>query len=140
MNEAKTISVSYRVPYSDCTVGNHVYYAHYLDWLERARNEFFRHIGVTLQSLVERGLMLPVVTCHVDYKDTARYDDEVSIKVWVAEVRKVRLTLDYRITRPADGRLIASAQTVHACTDLAEKPQRLPAELVNALQMTRASE
>ena len=136
MNESTRFSISYRVPYSDCTVGNHVYYARYLDWLERARNEFFRHIGVTLQSLVDQGLMLPVISCHIDYKNTARYDDEIVIEVRVTEIGKVKVVFDYRVMRPADDKLIATAQTVHACTNLQEKPQRLPKELGSALQAT----
>jgi len=38
----------YRVVYADCTLGNHIYYSRYLDILEAARGEFFRHLGVPL--------------------------------------------------------------------------------------------
>lgn len=127
-------SITYRVPYSDCTVGNHVYYARYVDWLERARNEFFRHVGVTFQSLTEQGIMLPVISCHVDYKGAARYDDELRIEVRVGEIGNVKLTFDHEIKRVADGKLIATAQTIHVCTNLSEKPQRLPAALRAALE------
>lgn len=133
MSDQTAFQFRYRVPYSDCTIGNHVYYARYIDWLERARNEFFRDLGVPFQSLVEEGIMLPVITCHVDYKSAARYDDEVEIEVKVAELRGVRITFDYRITRPADGKLIATAQTIHVCANLEEKPQRLPDRLKTAL-------
>lgn len=133
MSDQTVFRLRYRVPYSDCTIGNHVYYARIIEWLERARNEFFRHLGVTFQSLTDQGIMLPVITCHVDYKGAARYDDEVEIEVKVAELRGVRITFDYRITRPADGRLIATAQTIHACANLEERPQRLPDRLKTAL-------
>ena len=133
MSQQDSFSIIYRIPYSDCTVGNHVYYARYLDWLERARNEFFRKIGVTFQSLVDQGIMLPVVSSHVDYKGAARYDDEVKIEVAVTEVGSVKLTFDYRITLVSTGKLITTAQTVHVCTNLQEKPQRLPKALVDAL-------
>lgn len=134
MSHQDSFSITYRVPYSDCTVGNHVYYARYLDWLERARNEFFRSIGVTFQSLVDQGIMLPVVTSHVDYKGAARYDDEVKIEIKVTEIGTVKLTFDYQVTRIADGKLLATGQTVHVCTNLNEKPQRLPEVLVKSLQ------
>ena len=38
----------HRVPYALCTLGNHVYYSRYLDILEEARGEFFRHLGQPL--------------------------------------------------------------------------------------------
>jgi hypothetical protein len=37
---------THRVVYSECTVGNHVYYARYLDMLEAARGEFMRQFGL----------------------------------------------------------------------------------------------
>jgi len=125
--------ILYRVPYSDCTIGNHVYYARYVDWLERARNEFFRHVGVTFRSLTEQGIMFPVIACHVEYKGAARYDDEVRIEVAVGEAGKIKLAFDYRVVRVAGEKLIATAQTVHVCTDMREKPQRLPEALAKAL-------
>lgn len=133
MSDQQPFTFVYRVPYSDCTVGNHVYYARYFDWLERARNEFFRAIGVTFQSLVDQGLMLPVVRAQIDYKAAARYDDEMEIELKVSEVGAVKISFDYRLTRKADGKLIATAQTNHVCTNLQERPQRLPDVLRSAL-------
>ena len=40
---------SHRVTYAECTMGNHIYYARYLDLLEAARGEFFRSLGTTLR-------------------------------------------------------------------------------------------
>ena len=41
----------HRIIYAECTVGNHVYYARYLDMLEEARGEFFRQAGWPLLAL-----------------------------------------------------------------------------------------
>ncbi len=51
----------HRVTYSDCdcTMGNHVYHARYLDILEAARGEFFRAAGVPLASLHQLELFFP---------------------------------------------------------------------------------
>ena len=35
-----------RVTYAECTLGNHIYHARYLDLLEAARGEFFRQLGL----------------------------------------------------------------------------------------------
>src|SRR6187402_3928229 len=84
-------SYKHRVVYVDCTLGNHVYYARYLEILEAARGEFFRTLGVTLLGWQERGFMFPVVEVHLRYKALARYDDLLQVKVWVTSVEKVRL-------------------------------------------------
>ena len=64
-----------RVSYSLCTIGNHVYYSRYLDILEVARGEFFRHLGLPFRQWQEREIIFPVVECQLRYKGAARYDD-----------------------------------------------------------------
>ena len=38
-------SHAHRVTYAECTSGNHIYYGRYLELMEAARGEFFRHLG-----------------------------------------------------------------------------------------------
>ena len=123
----------YRVPYSVCTVGNHIYYGRYLDLLEAARGEFFRHLGLTLLQLQEQGVIFPVIECRLQYRGTARYDDLLTIEIWLTDLGRIRQTFNYRILNQ-EGRELVEAMTVHACTDLHDKPRRVPPALVAALQ------
>jgi acyl-CoA thioester hydrolase len=122
----------HRVTYADCTVGNHVYYARYLDLLEAARGEFFRSLGSTLLKWQEAGFMFPVVEAHLRYKRLARYDDLLHIEIWVTAAERVRLNFAYRVTNQS-GALVVEAETLHVCMNLEEKMQRLPEELVVAV-------
>ena len=124
---------SHRVAYSLCTVGNHIYYSRYLDVLEAARGEFFRHLGTTLLQLQEQGVIFPVIECGLRYRGAARYDDLLTIEIWLTDLGRVRQTFNYRVLN-AEGRELVEATTVHACTDLADKPRRLPEALATALQ------
>lgn len=123
----------HRVVYADCTLGNHVYYARYLDILEAARGEFFRHLGTTLLGWQERGYMFPAVEAHLRYKALARYDELLHVEVWVTSAEKVRLNFAYRVTNPAAA-CVLEAETLHVCMNLAEKPKRLPEELASLLK------
>ncbi len=123
----------HRVVYADCTLGNHVYYARYLDLLEAARGEFFRGRGVTLLNWQERGFMFPVVEAHLRYKALARYDDRLQVEVWVTAAEKVRLNFAYRITKQP-GDLVLEGETLHVCMNLEEKMKRLPDELAAVLR------
>jgi len=123
----------YRVVYADCTLGNHVYYARYLDLLEAARGEFFRGMGVTLLGWQERGFMFPVVEAHLRYKALARYDDLLRVQVWVTAAEKVRLNFASRITNHTGG-LVLAGETLHVCMNLEEKLKRLPDEFVTLLK------
>jgi len=123
---------THRVTYAECTLGNHVYYARYLDFLEAARGEFFRDLGATLLQWQEQGTIFPVIECRLRYKAPARYDDVLTIEVWPARVERTRLNFAGRISNQT-GKLILEAETFHVCAGLNEKPKRLPEELVAKL-------
>lgn len=128
----QTFVHSHRVTYSECTIGNHIYYARYLDLLEEARGEFFRALGLTFQQLHDRDTLLPVIEARLRYKGAARYDDVLRIEVWLTELEGVRVNFAYRVLGAANRPLVAGS-TWHACTSTADKLKRLPEELVAKL-------
>jgi YbgC/YbaW family acyl-CoA thioester hydrolase len=68
------------------------------------------------------------------YKFPARYDDLLTIEVWVTAVEKVRLNFGHRILNQ-NGKLILEAETFHVCTSRDEKPKRLPEEVAVNLKL-----
>ena len=123
----------HRVNYAECTVGNHIYHSRYLDLLEAARGEFLRSLGPTVLELQDADCLFPVIEARLRYKYPARYDDMLTIEVWVTAVEKVRLNFGHRILNQ-DGKLILEAETFHCCTSREDKPKRLPEELVKKLK------
>jgi acyl-CoA thioester hydrolase len=123
----------HRVIYAECTIGNHVYYARYLDMLEAARGEFLRHLGCPAWQWQQAGVIFPVVGLEISYKGPARYDDLLTIELWITELGGVRLNVGFRILSPA-GALLAEGETRHVCTSTDEKPKRLPRDLLEALR------
>ena len=124
----------HRVTYAECTVGNHVYYARYLDVLEAARGEFFRFLGQPLLMWQERDTIFPVIECHFRYKAPARYDDVLNIEVTVASLDRVRLSFNYVVCERESGRELVRAMTSHVCTSTQEKPKRIPDDLAACLK------
>lgn len=122
----------HRVTYASCTVGNHVYYGRYLDILEEARGEFFRSLGAPLLQLQEADVIFPVIEANLRYKGMARYDDALTVEVWLTEAAKVRLTFACRIL--CGERVLVEATTAHVCTGMNEKPKRLPEDLAAKLR------
>jgi acyl-CoA thioester hydrolase len=124
---------THRVAYAECTVGNHVYYARYLEWLEIARGEFFRSLNRSFLEWQQAGTIFPVVEIHLGYKAPARYDDLLSIQVWISELGNVRLNFAY-VVRDQTGRVLLEGETWHVCAGLEERPKRLPQELTESLR------
>ena len=120
--------LSYRVPYADTDQMGVVYYGNYLTYFERARGELLRSMGLTYREIERRGLGLPVLSAHVDYKTPARYDDLLVIRGWVGERKAVRVRVNCAVYR--DDLLLAEGYTMHALVELESlRPVRFPAEL-----------
>ena len=122
-----------RVSYAHCTVGNHVFYGRYLDILEAARGEFFREAGASCLQMQQADTTFPVIGVQLAYKAPARYDDLVTVELWLKELGGVRLTFGCRILNEA-GTVLVEGETRHACASQAEKPKRTPKELVDRFQ------
>ncbi|MGA2247076.1 MAG: thioesterase family protein [Verrucomicrobiota bacterium] len=124
----KPFHYSHRVTYAECTVGDHIYHSRYLDLLEAARGEFMRALGRPVLALQNAGTIFPVIEARLRYKAPARYDDLLTIEVWITRLESVRLNFGHRILNQ-DGKVILEAETFHCCTSRDEKPRRLPAEV-----------
>jgi acyl-CoA thioester hydrolase len=129
---AESFRWQHRVSYADCTVGNHVYYSRYLDLLEEARGEFFRALGKTFLQWQTEDTAFPVLECRLKYHAPARYDELLTTEVQVMLAKGARLNFAYRVSGPA-GQMLLEAETFHACTSAAERPKRLPQELIDLL-------
>ena len=124
----KKTAIQYRVPYADTDQMGVVYYANYLIYFERLRNELLRQSGTPYKIWEQRGIFLPVVESHCRYRNPAFYDDQLRIIGWVDSFGKTRIRIAYRVER--GGKLLAEGSTVHACLNRHGRPVRLPPELI----------
>ncbi len=124
----KPVAISYRVPYADTDRMGVVYYANYLVYFERLRNELLRQTGTPYREWEERGIILPVVEACCRYRVPAGYDDILSISGTASLASATRIRIDYRICR--EGELLAEGHTVHACLNKSGRPTRVPKGLL----------
>ena len=115
-----------RVRYAETDKMGIVYYANYLIWFEVGRTDWLRGTGSTYRSMEEEGVQLPVIEAHCDYRQGAKYDDEVEIRTTGRKVSPVRVRFDYEIVRAADDAVLATGHTVHATIDRNGRPVRMP--------------
>jgi acyl-CoA thioester hydrolase len=111
-----------------------VYYANYFVWFEVGRTDLLRREGRTYRDMESEGLSLPVIDAHCEYKQSARYDDDIEIRTTGALLSPVRVRFDYRVVRPSDDVLLAAGHTVHAVLDASGHPRRLPELLLRLFQ------
>lgn len=131
--------IEYRVPYADTDQMGVVYYANYLVYFERLRNQLMEDLGLPYSQLEKEGYGLPVIEARVCYREPARYDDRLEIFGWIAWMRRTRLRVECRVVR--GDRLLAEGYTVHACLDLTRgRPSRMPEVLLNAVRARTSDE
>ena len=127
-----------RVRYAETDRMGVVYYANYLVWFEVGRTEWLRETGWSYREMEVEGVALPVIEAHCEYRQPARYDDEIVIVTRAMRLTAVRVRFDYDAIRSADGALVATGYTVHAALDATGRPCRLP-ERVRAMLASTAS-
>ncbi len=128
-----TSSSVIRVRYAETDKMGVVYYANYLVWFEVARADLLRSLGWTYRDMEHEGFTLPVIEAHCEYRQPARYDDEMEIVTEGRMLSPVRIEFTYHIFRRADRVVAASGRTVHAALGPSGKPCRLPARISEAL-------
>jgi acyl-CoA thioester hydrolase len=126
---ATTVCSHVRVRYAETDKMGVVYYANYLVWFEVGRCEWLRRAGYSYREVEEAGVILPVVEARCEYRQPARYDDEIEIRATGALLSAVRVQFDYEIVREASGVIAAVGRTVHAVLNPAGRPTRLPSQV-----------
>ena len=125
-----------RVYWEDTDAGGVVYYANYLRFLERARSEWLRTIGIDQAALLrDERLQFVVVEANIRYHRPAHFDDALVVSVRIEELRGASVVFVQEIRRgTADGQLLISASVRAAC--LASdglRPRPLPAALTGLI-------
>jgi acyl-CoA thioester hydrolase len=118
-----------RVRYADTDQMGVVYYANYMIWFEIARTEWLRDAGWTYRDMEEQGIALPVIEAHCEYRQPARYDDDVRIATTASMVTPIRIRFDYELTVGDSPAVSAAGHTIHAAIGRHARPCRLPQRL-----------
>ena len=114
-----------RVYYEDTDLAGVVYYANYLKFIERARSEWVRGLGVDQVRLkAEQGIVFAVRRLEADYLAPARFDDLLEVETTLHALTGARVVLDQVVLRGAERLFVARVTLV--CLGAAG-PVRLPA-------------
>jgi acyl-CoA thioester hydrolase len=127
-----TSATTLRVRYAETDRMGVVYYANYLVWFEVARADLLRSFGWTYREMEETGVCLPVIEAQCEYRRPARYDDEVTIRTEGRLKSQVRMEFTYEVLLDGSSQPAAVGRPVHAATDPAGRPRRLPDRVMAA--------
>ena len=117
-----------RVRYAETDQMGIVHNANYLIWFEVGRSEFCRARGFSYKEMEEKDNALMVVAeSYCRYKSPAYYEDVLTIRTKVEELRSRSLRFIYEVYRASDDALLAVGETLHLVTDADKKVRSMPA-------------
>jgi acyl-CoA thioester hydrolase len=122
-----------RVYFEDTDVAGIVYYANYLRFIERARSDMLRLIGVDQRGALEGGEgVYAVAEVSMKYRAPARLGDDLVVLTEIEAVRAASVLIHQRVMRGTQ--LLADARVTAAFLTPDGRPRRQPRSWVEAFQ------
>ena len=123
-----------RVRYSEVDQMGYVYYGHYAQYYEVARAELLRQLDFSYRQLEEMGIQMPVIDLSIKYSRPARYDDNLTVKIYISEMPKVRIVFNYEVYNEEQELLNRGETTLVFINANTKKPCPIPAFLAEKMQ------
>ncbi len=89
--------IQVRVRYSETDQMGVVYHGNYVPYFEIGRVEWLREKGISYKIMEESGIALPIVSMHINYKKSARYDELLTVHTVFKSSSSVKIEFDCAI-------------------------------------------
>ncbi|MCH7988883.1 MAG: acyl-CoA thioesterase [Planctomycetes bacterium] len=114
----------------------HVNNLEYLKWMQDAAVAHSAEQGWTTQRYRDLGSGWVARTHTIDYLQPAFAGENIVVKTWISNFKKVTSLRKYKIIRPADAAVLATAETNWAFIGLERYiPRRIPQELFESFDL-----
>ena len=125
---------SIRVRYGETDRMGYLYYGHYPEYFEVARTDMLRSLGISYREMEDQGIILPVRSLHIDYKQPALYDEMLVVRSCLKSMPEVKLDIDYEVYNEQN-RVICRGNSILVFVDsLSRKPRKAPDSFLNAVR------
>ncbi len=128
-----------RVYFEDTDAGGVVYYANYLRFMERARSDMLRALGIEQRKALEAGEgVYAVAAVAIKYRAPAKLDDDLQIESEVRKVGGASCVIHQRVMRARE--ILAQASVTVAFLSPEGRPRRQPRAWVDAFERVATKE
>jgi acyl-CoA thioester hydrolase len=131
-----------RVYWEDTDAGGIVFYANYLKFMERARTEWLRSLGIGQRLLREEsGGMFVVSETQLKYHRPARLDDELLVTAELRQIGSASAIIAQRVLSKEEHSSTLCEGTIRIGWVHAEslRPARIPSHVAGTLERYRSS-
>ena len=127
----------FKVFYRDVDKMGIVYYSRYFEYFEEGRTEMLKSIGLSINSIEDSGILLPVIKAHCNYKKGLKLEQETILEVSILEIPKSRLKISYEIKSENNIKYI-DGYTEHAFMKKNGKPTKVPNIILDAINRNKS--
>ena len=126
-----------RVYFEDTDVAGIVYYANYLRFMERARSDMLRLIGVDQRQALETGEgVYAVAEMAIRYRAPARLGDDLVVVTDIDAIRAASVLIHQRVMRGDE--ILTDAMVTAAFLTPEGRPRRQPRDWVSRFERLQA--
>lgn len=114
-----------------------MYYANYLKFMERARTEWLRALGIEQDRLMQdRNVLFAVRSVQIEYRRPIRFNDSLTVSVEPVAVKPASLSIRQAITDQHDEKLLFASAEVNVVCLKADSfsPQPIPKDLYKEIR------
>ena len=130
-----------RVRFNECDPQGVVFYANYLMYVDVAMTEFWREAVGGYGAMVASGTDVMVAEANVRYHQSARFDDELDVRMWVTRLGTTSVVHGFALERAADGALLVEGELRQVFVDGTTYEKReMPERIREGLGRYRAEE
>lgn len=125
---------SIRVRYAETDPMKYVYYGNYAEYLEVARVELFRTLGMSYDEIENQGIWLPVSEYSIKFLKPGLYDEILEIHTFIRKIPGVRLEFDYEIYNSSKQKITEAKTTLFFLEAKTSKIIKCPDFLMDLLE------
>jgi len=130
----RVVESQIRVRYAETDAEGVVYYANHFVYMEVGRVNYLRALGLNRAFWDRAGWGIVIVEASCRYHAPAHFDELLTVRAWIENVRRSSFAFSYEIVNAENGRLLAEGRTVQVFVDLSTmRPIRLPPEVRDIL-------
>ena len=122
-----------KIYYKDVDQMGIVYYSRYFEYFEEARTELLASLGLDVMEIEKRGITLPVISSHCDYKKGAKFEQNILVKASIDSKPRSKLHIDYFVFIENEKDFIVNGYTEHAFVNKRGQAVRAPQLILDRL-------
>lgn len=117
---------TFHVRYAETDAMGIVHHRNYLTYFEEGRSHYARLRGHPYSEFEKAGFFLMVSEANLRYSRAARYEQKITTRCWLGEMKSRTLIFNYEIVDALTQEILVTGYTKHVCITKEGQVTRIP--------------